>query len=276
MKTILGPLSNAWTAVVTHKLRSFLTILGVVIGIAAVIILMSVGKGTEASILNQINGLGANLIMIRPGTANTGGIRSGPVNTLTQEDADAIAANVTNVDGVAPTDGSGMQVVAGNQNFRVEVTGITPSYLDVNNVQLQEGDPITQDEYDRNMKVALMGPNIATNLFPNDDSVGQKVRIGNTIFTVSGLLASKGEGFTSSDNLILIPLSTLHGIVSRNTTTTGQHVVETITVLASDKQYIPDIENQITYLLETRHNIAFGGTDDFTITSTDQITNTIS
>jgi putative ABC transport system permease protein len=276
LKTVLGSLSNAWTAVITHKLRSFLTILGVVIGISAVIILMSVGKGTEASILKQINSLGANLIMIRPGTSNTSGIRSGPVNTLTLEDANAIAASVTNIDGVAPTSNTGMQVVAGNLNFNAQIIGITTSYMDVNNVQLQEGDPISQDQYDRNLKVALMGPNIAANLFPNDDPVGQKVRMGNNIFIIQGLLTSKGEGFTSTDNMILIPLSTLQGIVSRSITTNGQHIVNSITVLASDKDLIPDVQNQITTLLETRHNIAFGATDDFTITSTDQITSTIS
>ena len=175
MKTILGPLTNAWTAVITHKLRSFLTILGVVIGISAVIILMSVGKGTEASILKQINSLGANIIMIRPGVSNNAGVRSGSVNSLTLEDAKAIADNVTGIDGVAPTSTNGMQVVAGNQNMNVMVTGITTGYMDVNKVELQYGDPISQDQYDRNQKIALIGPNVATNLFPNDDPVGQKI-----------------------------------------------------------------------------------------------------
>jgi putative ABC transport system permease protein len=276
MKTITGPLTNAWTAVITHKLRSFLTILGVVIGISAVIILMSVGKGTEASILNQINSLGANLIMIRPGTSNTAGVRSGSVNSLTLEDANAIAASVTGIDGVAPTSTNGMQVVAGNQNMNVMVTGITTGYMTVNKVEMQEGDPISQDQYDRNLKIALIGPNVATNLFPNDDPVGQKIRMGNNIFTIQGMLASKGEGFTSTDNQILVPLSTLQGMVSRSITTNGQHTVSTITVLASDKDLITDVQNQITAVLETRHNIAFGATDDFTMTSTDQITSTIS
>lgn len=277
MKTILSPLSNAWTAVITHKLRSFLTILGVVIGISAVIILMSVGRGAEASILKNLSNLGANTIIVRPGSSNSGGIRGdfGSATSLTLEDANAIAANVTNINGVAPTANSGMQVVAGNQNMRVNITGITPVYLDINNIILDEGDPITQDQLDRNMKVALIGPNVSNTLFQGDDPVGQKVRMGSNIFTIQGLLQSKGESFNSTDNMILVPLSTLQGLMARSITTTGQHIVNSISVQATDKDSIQPVEDQITALLETRHNIAIGAADDFQLTSTDQITSTI-
>jgi putative ABC transport system permease protein len=278
MKTIFSPLSNAWTAVITHKLRSFLTILGVVIGIAAVIILMSVGRGAEATILANINNLGANMITIRPGSSSSGGIRGdfGSAATLTLEDANAIASNVTNINGVAPTSNAGMQVVAGNQNMRVNITGITPSYLDINNIVLDEGDPIAQDQLDRNMKVALIGPNVSNTLFPNgDDPVGQKVRMGSNIFIIQGLLHSKGESFNSTDNMILIPLSTLQGLVSRSTTTTGQHIVNAISVQATDKDSVQPVIDQITALLQDRHKIAIGADNDFQITSTDQITSAI-
>ena len=277
MKTIFSPLYTAWTAVITHKLRSFLTILGVVIGVAAVIILMSVGKGATANILSNINSLGANMITIRPGSSTSGGIRggSGSASTLTLEDANAIAANVTNINGVSPTSNTGMQVVAGNQNLNVQITGITPAYLDLNTVVIDEGEPITQDQYDRNMKVALMGPTVATTLFQGDDPVGQKVRMGSNIFLIQGLLQSKGEGFTSTDNAILIPLSTLQGMVSRSITTTGQHNVNSIAVQATDKESITSVEDQITALLQDRHHIAIGADNDFTLTSTDQLTSTI-
>jgi putative ABC transport system permease protein len=277
MKVLFSPLSTAWTAVVTHKLRSFLTILGVVIGVAAVIILMSVGKGTTANILSNINSLGANMITIRPGSTNSGGIRGGfgSGSTLTLEDANAIAANVTNINGVSPTSNTGMQVIAGNQNMNVQITGITPTYLDINTIVIDEGDPITQDQLDRNMKVALIGPTVANTLFQGDDPVGQKVRMGSNIFLIQGLLQSKGEGFTSTDNLILIPLTTLQGMVSRNITTTGQHTVNSIAVQASDKDSIQSVEDQITGILQDRHHIAIGADNDFQMTSTDQITSTI-
>ena len=210
------PLSTAWMAVITHKLRSFLTILGVVIGVAAVIILMSVGKGTEATILKNLSNLGANMITVRPGAQTSGGIRLafGSASTLTLEDAQAIAANVANINGVAPTSNTGMQVIAGSKNMNVMITGITPVYQELNNLQIAEGDYLNQDEYDRRMKVVLMGPNVSDTLFEGNNPVGQKIRMGNNIFTVVGLLQSKGESFSSTDNMILVPLSTLQGIMS--------------------------------------------------------------
>jgi putative ABC transport system permease protein len=176
MKRLFDPLSTALTAITAHKLRSFLTILGVVIGIASVIILMSVGKGSEASILSNLNGLGVNMIYISPGSSSSGGVRGGfgTSNTLTLEDSDAIDANVTGINGAAPTSNSAMQVVAGGNNMFVQVTGITPSYLDLNSVQVQSGDPITQADYDQHAKVALIGATVNDTLFNGDDPVGQK------------------------------------------------------------------------------------------------------
>jgi putative ABC transport system permease protein len=218
------------------------------------------------------------MITVRPGSSSSGGVRGGfgSASTLTLEDANAIADTVTNINGVAPTSSAGMQVVAGNQNMFVQVTGITPSYLDLNNIVVEEGNPITQDQLDRYQKVALIGPNIASTLFPNDDPVGQKVRAGNNIFTIQGLLQSKGESFNSTDNMILVPLTTLQTLMTRSVTTSGQHTVSSISVQASDQASIQSVEDQITSLLEIRHNIPIGGTDDFQITSTEQITAAIS
>jgi putative ABC transport system permease protein len=277
MKNLFSPLSTSWTAVVTHKLRSFLTILGVVIGIAAVIILMSVGSGVQASILNNFKNLGANTITISPGSSTSGGVRGGfgSASTLTLEDAQAIALNVTNINGVSPTSSSGMQVVAGSQNMRVQITGIIPTYFDINSsVVVQEGNYITQDDYDRHAKIALIGSNISSTLFQGDDPVGQTIRMGTNIFTIGGLLKTQGQSFSSPDNMILVPLSTLQGIVG-SVTTTGQHTVNSITVQASDKDSIASVQQQITLLLEDRHKIAIGASDDFTLMSTDQLTATI-
>jgi putative ABC transport system permease protein len=277
MKNIFSPLATAWTAVVTHKLRSFLTILGVVIGIAAVIILMSVGNGVQASILNNFSNLGANLITVSPGSTTSGGVRGGfgSASTLTLEDAQAIAANVTNINGVSPTSNAGMQVVAGNQNMRVQITGITMGYFDINSsIEVEAGNYITQDDYDRYAKVALIGSNISSTLFQGDDPVGKTIRMGSNIFTVSGVLKSQGQSFSSTDNQILIPLSTLQGIVG-SVTTTGLHSINSISVQASDKDSITTVEQQITLLLEDRHRIAIGASDDFTLTSTDQLTASI-
>ncbi len=279
MKRVFEPLATAWTAVVTHKLRSFLTILGVVIGIAAVIILMSIGKGVEASILDNLSGLGANMITVRPGAqVASGGVRimmTGSSSTLTLEDAQAIEANVANINGVAPISTTGMQVIAGKQNMNVMVTGITPAYQDINNLQLAEGDYIYQEDYDRRSKVLLMGPEVSNTLFEGDSPVGQKVRMGNNIFTVVGLLESKGESFSSTDSMILVPLSTLQGMMARSVTATGQHPVQSISIQASGAEHISTVKEAITMILQDRHRIAFGEENDFSITSTDEITETI-
>jgi putative ABC transport system permease protein len=277
VRKFFEPLTAAWISLATHKLRSFLTILGVVIGIAAVIILMSVGKGATASILSNFSSLGANMITISGGATSSGGVRGGigSANTLTYEDAKAIEANITDITGVAPTSASGMQVIAGSQNMFVQVTGITPSYLDVYNISIAEGDTISQYDLDRKTKVALIGPTVSETLFSDSDPVGQKIRMNNIMYTIIGKLTSQGQSFSSSDNRILIPLTTLQSLNARSVTTSGEHIVSSIVVQAANKDAIASVKEQITFLLEERHKIAVGATDDFTLTSTDQITESI-
>jgi putative ABC transport system permease protein len=279
MKKFLNPLYVAWTSVVTHKLRSLLTILGIVIGISAVIILMSVGKGTEARMLSNLTGLGTNLVYVQPGSTTSGGVRSGfgSASTLTLEDAEAISANVADVTAVAPYSQSGSQVVAGSENMMVRITGVTTDYQQVFSVEVADGDFITQYQYDRKMKVAVIGSSVSTTLFGEDDPVGQTIRMNNNVFTIIGLLESTGTSMMSStDETILIPLSTLQGMMSRSLTATGQHVVNNIALSVTDKDRITTVKEDITLLLEERHNIEFGADDDFTVTSMDQLISTIS
>ena len=278
MRRFMGPLATAWTAVITHKLRSFLTVLGVVIGIAAVIFLMAIGRGVEATILDNLSGLGANMITVRPGAqVSAGGVRmmTSSGNTLTLEDAEAIEASIPNINGVAPVSSAGMQVIAGSQNMGVMVTGITPVYQDINNLEIAEGDYLNQDDYERRAKVAVIGSEVSNTLFEGDSPVGQKIRMGNNIFIVIGLLQSKGESFSSNDNMILVPLSTLQGIVARSVTSSGQHPVNSISIQASSAEHIQPVKEAITMLLQDRHKIGFGEEDDFALMSTDEITKTI-
>jgi len=278
MKKFFAPLANSLTAVITHKLRSFLTILGVVIGIAAVIVLMSVGKGAEASIMNSLSSLGANMIMIYPGVSSSSGVRGGfgSGSSLTLEDAEAIKANVSGITYVSPTSNAGVQIVANGNNMFVMATGITTDYLEMNNIEIESGDTIIQDDYDRRAKVALIGAAVSEEIFGDNDPVGQKVRVGNNIFTIIGLIKSKGESLSSSDRLILVPLSTLQSLTGRNLTTNGKHIVNSINVQAVDQESIASVKQQITFVLEQEHNIAIGGSDDFSMTSTDEITNAVS
>ena len=279
MKKWFEPLATAWTSVATHKLRSFLTVLGVVIGVAAVITLMSIGKGTEQTILSRLSGLGTDLIFVQPGATVEGGIRGafGSASTLTLEDAAAIAEQVPDVTAVAPSTTAGLQVIAGSQNTFVRVTGITPDYQLVYNLQVVDGDFISQYYYDRSMKVAVLGPTIVTTLFPNgDDPVGQSIRVGTNVVQVIGVLQSKGASMIgSTDDAILVPLSTLQVMVSSPRTSSGGHVVNSIAIEASDQNYVNDAMAGITSLLQYRHQIPFGADDDFTVTSMQDLTNTI-
>jgi putative ABC transport system permease protein len=277
MKRIFEPLTTSWTSVITHKLRSFLTILGVVIGIASVIILMSVGTGSQASILKSISNLGANMITIRGGASSSNGVRgaAGSNNTLTVEDAKAIAASVSDINGVAPTYGSFSQIIYGSNNTNSQITGVTTNYFDLYSLKISAGDIFSENDYNSALKVVLIGSNVAETLFEGNDAIGQKVRMNNAQYTVIGILATVGESMSSPDDKVFVPLTTLQAGMARALTTSGEHIVQSIAVQATSDKVINSVKQQITLLLETRHKIAVGGTDDFSITSTDEMTATI-
>jgi putative ABC transport system permease protein len=159
MKKWLEPLETAWIGVLAHKLRSFLTMLGIVIGVGAVIALMSIGKGAETSIINSIQGLGTNLLFISPGATSESGVRTafGSATSLTSEDAEAIQAEIANVTIVAPTSSGSSQVVAGSQNMRARTTGITPAYQQMLSLQVTAGEPISDYHYTSADNVVLIG-----------------------------------------------------------------------------------------------------------------------
>jgi putative ABC transport system permease protein len=239
---------------------------------------MSIGRGTGATILSSLGGLGANLLFVQPGATTEGGVRSaaGSATTLTVEDATAIADQVAYVTAIAPSTTAGLQVRAGSQNLFVRITGITPDYQQVYNLQVTEGDFISQYYYDRSMRVAVLGPNVANTLFNGDDPLGQSIRVGNNVVQVIGILQSKGASMVgSTDDTMLIPLSTLQIMTARPTTASGEHVVSQIVVEASDQAHVTDVTNEIISLLQARHRIAFGASNDFTITSMQDLTNTI-
>ncbi len=275
---IMELLSTAWTSVSTHKLRSFLTVLGVVIGVAAVIILMSVGKGATARIVNSFTSLGTNLIYIQPGSSSDGNIRGGfgSATTLTLEDSEAISESIANLSGVAPYSTSMSQVIYGTENMMVRITGVTPDYQTVFNIEVINGDFITEYQYTRKSKVALLGSEVAATLFGEDDPVGQKIRMNNNIFTVVGVLTSTGSSTqNSTDQIILIPLTTLHGMMSRSLTTSGDHIVSQIVLEATDKKYLDQVKEDVTLLLEDRHNIEWDEDNDFSISTMDELLSTI-
>ncbi len=279
MKKWFEPLSTALVGVSTHKLRSFLTMLGIVIGVGAVIALMSVGKGAEASIISRIGSLGSNLVTISPGfSVASGGIRltMGGVQTLTQEDAEAIAEQVDYVDIVAPSDSTNLQLVVGGENINARITGVTVEYMQAYNLNVASGSFFTAYDYQRGAKVAVLGSNVAETLFEGAAPVGQQIRMGNNVVRVIGVLKSKGAGIGSPDDSTLIPLSALQQMVAQSRTSRGESVVSSIALTVSDESQIDYVMGETTALLRSRHQLGPGVDDDFSITSMEELTSMLS
>jgi putative ABC transport system permease protein len=278
MKKWFEPLSTAWVGVATHKLRSFLTILGIVIGVGAVIALMSIGRGAEADILSRIEGLGSNLITISPGAFTFGGVRgaAGSVQTLTQGDAAAISEQVAYIDLVAPTYSTNLQLVVGSENMNSRVTGIPPEYMQVYNLNLAAGAFISEYDYQRGTKTAVLGSNVAETLFGDATPVGQQIRVGGNVVRVVGVLESKGAMMGSSDDAILIPLTAMQQMVAQPRTSQGERVVSSIALTVTDEEQASYVVDDITELLRDRHQLGPGVDDDFRITSMEEIASTLS
>jgi putative ABC transport system permease protein len=277
MKKWLEPLSTAWVGIITHKLRSFLTILGIVIGVAAVISLMSIGRGATADILARIGTLGSNLVTISPGSSSFGGIRgaTGSVQTLTQEDAEAISEQVAYVDLVAPTYSTSLQLVVGGENMNSQVTGVPPGYQEIQNLEIAYGDFFSDYEYQRGAKVVVLGSEVKETLFGGADPVGQQIRMGANIVRVIGVLESKGGVMGSPDNSILVPLTAMQQMVAQPRTAQGERVVSSIALTISDEEQLDTVLEEITSLLRTRHRLGPNVDNDFRVTSMKDIAETV-
>jgi putative ABC transport system permease protein len=278
MKKYLNFLATVWLGLSTHKLRSFLTVLGVVIGVAAVIALMSVGRGTTASILENIESIGSDLITISPGSFTFGGVRGGASQTLTMEDAESISEQVTNIEAVAPSYSSNLQVVVGGENINSSITGTTPQYSEVNDLELAVGAFFSEQDYQRGAKVAVIGSNIAETLFLNTDPIGQQMRMGTIIVRVIGVLESS-EGIMMmgrTNDTIYIPLTAMQQTVAQPRTPQGNKIVSSIALTVIDEDDSEQVVDEITSLLRERHQLGPGVDDDFRITSIEEISETIS
>jgi len=278
MKRWLEPLATAWVGVATHKLRSFLTILGIVIGVAAVISLMSIGKGAEARIISNIESMGSDLITISPGARTWGGVRSaaGSVQILTQQDAEAIAEQVAYVDLVAPTYSTSLQLVVGGENMNSQVTGVPPEYQEIQNLEVAYGTFFSDYEYQRGAKVVVLGSEVKETLFGDADPIGQQMRMGTNIVRVIGVLASKEAMFGSPDDAIFIPLTAMQQMVAQPRTAQGERVVSSIALTVSDEEQADYVVEEITSLLRTRHQLGPLDDDDFSVMSMEELASTLS
>ncbi|MGA2774069.1 MAG: ABC transporter permease [Bryobacteraceae bacterium] len=268
MNKIVGSIRIALRALRVNRMRSALTMLGIIIGVAAVIAMVGVGAGATARIQQQIQSIGSNLIIVMPGSVSTNGVRlgSGAVASLSEDDAKAIAAECPSVALTAPTVRGGVQVVYGNNNWATNAQGVTPDYMTIRDYTMLSGQFFTTQDVDAAAKVAVLGETVAENLFGDSDPTGQVVIIKNVPFTVAGVLTPKGQSPTGQDqdDVILLPISTamqkVIGANRANAQAVGSLMVQAISPQAMD-QAIEEMEA----LLRERHRILPGLEDDFTI-----------
>ncbi|WP_134499763.1 ABC transporter permease [Microvirga pakistanensis] len=259
----------AWRAVWANLLRSMLTMLGIIIGVAALITMVAVGTGAQNQIDEQIRSLGANLLTIQPGSLNQGGVRlgTGSRQTLSEADAAAIAEEVPGVVVAAPTISGTVQVVQGNANWSTLAGGITPAYLVARDWRVETGRGFTLDEVDTAAKVVLLGATVVDKLFEDEEPLGQLVRIANVPFTIVGVLGRKGQNAGNGrdqDDVVLVPLSTAKlRVLGSNKV--SRNAVDFVMVKVVSDEAIVSAQEQIRRLLRQRHRLAAGAPDDFQI-----------
>lgn len=271
MKELWELLFESIQTLTINKMRTFLAVLGIVIGIGSVIALISLGQASQQAIQSRIQSLGSNLLTIIPGSTTAGGVRgaAGGDTTLTNDDATAIATSpqVTAVSYVSPQVSRRAQITAGNNNANTQVLGITDAYQYVYNITMQEGNFISQSDVAGVGKVAVLGPQAASNLFPDgSDPVGQTIRINKIAFRVIGVTVSKGGGgFGNQDDTIFVPLTTAQDILF------GMNYLSNIAISAKSPDVMVTAENQVGYLLLARHHLSDPSKADFSILSQSDI-----
>jgi putative ABC transport system permease protein len=258
----------ALRALAVNKLRSALTMLGIIIGVAAVIVMIAVGAGAQARVEQQIRSLGANLLLILSGARTQGGVRLGVGSNYTLSEEDAVAINRELAEALAaPALRGGAQVVWGNSNWATQIYGTTPDYLEVRQWPLVAGRVFEPAEMAGAGKVCVVGQTVVRQLFGNADPMGQVIRIKRVPFTVVGVLETKGQSLMGSDqdDVILVPIATARSRVLGTASLAKQNAVSTIWVKVADGYDTKVVEEQVRALLRQRHRLQPGAEDDFSL-----------
>ena len=267
-------LKMAALSLIANKLRTLLTMLGIIIGVAAVIAMVSVGMGVKKNVVDSISRLGSNLLMVMPGSSNRGGVRgaAGSVITLTYDDAKAIKDKIKDVSYVSPTVQGSYQVVYGHENWNTTVTGVIPEYVSIQSLTMKSGLFFSEHDVEVRSRVAVIGTTVATNLFGEVNPVGKKIRIGNAPYTIIGLIASKGQSSMGQDqdDVVLIPLTTAQERLI------GITYVRSINVQVADADKMDQVQSQIETLLRQRHRIKADAEDDFNVRNLTSLMETMS
>jgi putative ABC transport system permease protein len=265
---VRGTAQLAVTALAANKARTGLTMLGVIIGVAAVVTMMAIGAGARARVEEQIQSLGSNLIIVLSGSITTSGVRLGAGSqlTVTEDDARAMEREIDGVQVAAPTVRGGVQVVAANANWATALFGVTPSFLEARDWATSDGRTLTQEDVNGAAKVALLGQTVAESLFGTTDPVGQTIRVKKVPLTVVGVLARKGQSTQGQDqdDVVLVPLSTAKKKLL-GTSQAGARAVNAILVKVREAGAMKGAEQEIRTLLRQRHHLQPGQDDDFTL-----------
>ena len=271
---ILSMLSEAWMAMWANRLRTILTMLGMVIGVGAVILMLAVGQGAQQQVQASIASMGSNLFIILSGSTTSGGLRmgGGAIPTLTVADAQSLE-DLPALGAVAPSSPGSAQLVYGPNNWSTQIIGTTPSYLQVRDWQMSEGASFTDSDVRAATRVALLGQTVVQNLFGEEDPIGKTLRIKNSPYVVLGVLAAKGQSLDGrdQDDTVLVPVTTaqrkLFGTQFAGT-------VRFIMAQASSAEAMPAAEKSIKELLRQRHRIREGADDDFSVRNLTAMANT--
>ncbi len=266
---IVNLLKIALKALNNNKLRCFLTMLGIIIGVASVITMLAIGQGSKNSIREQISEMGSNMIMIHPGNMQRGGVRQSAdkMQTLEVSDYEALKT-VPGIAAISPSVNSGGQFINGNNNYPSTIYGITPDYLDIRKFKISEGTIFTDQDIKQAAKVCVLGQTVVDNLFPGgEDPLGHVVRFGTIPFTVIGVLESKGTNSMGQDqdDVVLAPYTTVMKRIL------AIDYIQGIFASAVDENETDDVIDEITGLLRLRHKLADGTPDDFTIRSQQEL-----
>jgi putative ABC transport system permease protein len=255
----------AFRALVRNKMRAALTMLGIIIGVSAVIAMVSIGQGASASVQAQIESIGTNLLFVSAGAQNVGGVRSGAgdsgTNTLTVEDLDAIKREVPSVSMVTPAVNARAQLVAGNMNWNTSVQGVSEQYPDIRKWPVQTGSFFTDIDVRNAARVIVIGQTLADNLFPGTDPIGQDLRVSNLPFRVVGVMVRKGQdqGGRDQDDIAFAPYTT----VQKKVLGSPRVQIAYVSAISEDATYTA--QSQIGELLRQRHKLSASEPDDFTV-----------
>jgi len=263
---------ESWLSISGNKIRSFLTVLGIVIGVMAVVIMVAVGETVQKQITDQFSSLGTGTIIIRAGAAQTGGVRTGNRQTLTIDDAEFIG-KLPDVAAVSPVQNSAAQVIYGNKNWATSMAGVYPGYTTVQNIEMESGAFFDQSAVRNASTYAVIGPTTAEELGLPKDPVGQVIRIQNTPFVVIGMTKAKGDSaMGSQDDMVIIPITTLKKRLQ------GSRFPNSVSMISLKLYENADntlVINQITALLRDRHKLKDDAADDFQIMDMKQIMETM-